>query len=359
MNNLKEIDILDKSKLALSNLFDNTITLKDSKTTFDNNQVDGILAINSTELSFIVIAKPTIGRISKIIKDYELNPDYKKKPIIITDYATEDLMKYFREQGIFFIDSVGNCFIDLPHFKILVEGRDNIFQEVNTKRAFQKTGLKLLFYLFKKPDLLNETYRKIAEKTKISLGSIANIFDELKADGFIVERNNHKKHLSNLKLLLTKWAISYTEVLRPSLHRGYFTPIDLDDQKRWFVDNKEGDLFLGGEFGAYYLDRYLKPERLIIYSNIRLSELAKTYKIVPASKLAIERNRIEVLEKFWVDDFDNNLLDYYNSLGNQIVDPILIYADLIVSNNYRNVETAEAILDNELRDRFKRYNLQW
>ena len=48
-----------------------------------------------------------------------------------------------------------------------------------------------------------------------------------------------------------------------------------------------------------------------------------------------------------------------NKKVKNIVGPILIYADLMMSSDYRSRETAQNILENEIRDKFIRYNFQW
>lgn len=363
MNDIASIDIFDKSALALATLFKDGITLNDKLIPLNKDiGVDGILKINSTELSFIVLAHPTIGKISKAYKDYFSNSNKKRQPIFIIDYATKELVQFFRKENLFFVDTVGNCFIDLPNLKVFVAGRKVIVKEPIVKRAFQKTGLKLIYNLLINPNLASETYRQIATQTKISLASIGYIFEELKEDKFLVEINKEKKQLSNIKRLITKWAISYGENLRPKIHRGYFTPFDEKIFKTEIeLSSNAEELAISGAYGAYLLNGAIKPEKIIIYTNERISKLAKKYKIVPLGQQRESATSIEILERFW-EDGSNLVKLNFNEVPNEkstLVSPILIYADLMQSNNYRSIETAENILNNEIRHRFLQNNFQW
>lgn len=364
MNTIKEIDILDRSSLSLNNIFSNKIHFKDKPISANkSNFVDGILNINSKEFLYTVMDNPTIGRINSQFKKIEKSITSIENHIFILDYANKALIHFFKNANISFVDTAGNCYINLPDLHIFVEGQENLFGEQisKKKRAFQKTGLKLLFQLLISPDLANETYRAISEKTNISLASIGYIFEELKNDGFIIEVNKQQKRLSNLKRLIIKWAISYTELLRPTINRGHFTSFDPNLLKDKLENINDNALFFGGEYGAYFLNASIKPNpnNIIIYTDSRLSKLAQQYKIVPLGKNNIKPIKIELIEQFWLDNVQES--DAHNGYGvtSKIVDPILIYADLMLSNNYRSIETAEKILNNEIRDKFIRHKFQW
>lgn len=363
MNNIKEIDILDKSKLALTDLFKDNISLNEQQVRSSKEYgIDGIIKINASEFNFVVLSRPNIGTIIKTIKT-KINLDNQpRNPIFIVDFANKELVNFFRKENLFFVDTVGNCFINLPSLNVFVEGRKSTVKEPLIKRAFQKTGLKLIYQLFINPELASETYREIANKTKISLASIGYIFDELLEDGYLIAVNNQKKQLSNIKRLITKWAMSYGENLRPKIHRGYFSSLD----KKYTINQINsssiaGKLAISGEFGAHSLYGSIKPERLVIYTNERLSKLAEKYEIIPVRTSSKQDNQIEVLEKFWMDDSVMIKLnvDELSTSNHQIVAPILIYADLMLSNNYRSIETAENLLNNEIRNQFLQYNFQW
>lgn len=362
MNAIQEQDILDKSKLSLKQIFGDELFIKDKPFSNKNSIIDGVLKINSVIFHYIIVSQTRLERLLNAIESNEFNShnnDYT--PLIIIDYATKGTIDLLKEKQVFFIDSSGNCYINLPNFKIHVEGKKNeVTPYLKKKRAFQKTGLKLIYQLFIDSSLTNLSYREISTKTDVSLASVSYIFDELKEDGFITEVSGTKKNLSNIQRLIQKWSISYAEILRPKIHRGYL--LNIKDDFRFndllvkIDKNEVSDFFIGGEYAANLLNNSIKPQKVILYSNERLSKIADKYNLVPITKLKDNKFEIEILEKFWLENNVNQ-----KSISNKInlVDPILIYADLIASNNHRSVITAEQILKNEVRNKFRKHNLLW
>ncbi|MEN0051328.1 MAG: type IV toxin-antitoxin system AbiEi family antitoxin, partial [Bacteroidota bacterium] len=309
------------------------------------------------KLSYSILNKPTIGRIERKVKAYNKinNNTTQNQPLFILDYASEELAQYFRRKNLFFIDAVGNCFINLPNLKIAVEGKKHIVEVSPNRRAFQKTGLKLIFQILQSPDLVSLNYREIAQQTGISLASVGYVLDELKEDGFLIAAEKQKRRLSNVKRLVYKWSNAYAENLRPKIHRGNFIFLAKDSTLSALITSiRDNNIYVGGEFGASLLNHSIKPEKLILYTNNRLSQLAQKHQIVPKGKLNTSTHQIEIFEKFWQKK--TSLKQDHLHL---VTAPILIYADLMLSNKVRNIETAEAILNNEIRHRFLKDNLQW
>jgi hypothetical protein len=126
---------------------------------------------------------------------------------------------------------------------------------------------------------------------------------------------------------------AYPEQLRPKLGLGRFKADDPDWWKH--VDITGYNACWGGEVAAAKLTRHLKPEKVIIYAP------------EPPGKLIIEQKLrkttggdIEILKSFWKFDHE------FHALG--IAPPLLIYADLMVTGDDRNIETAEIIYDKYL-----------
>lgn len=352
MNKIKKTDILDKAKLTLEDLFKDEVTLSDKDWTSNNDTgADGHLLFNGIEFPFITLPQPTTGKIVRSVNKLSK----EKKTLFILDYASPEMINFLRTNKLFFVDTAGNCYVNLPDFKIVIEGRKNVSGKLpDTKVAFQKTGLKLIYQLLIEPELVCENYRTIASKTGISLASVSNIFEELQEDKFIAGTNK-KRSLSRVERLVTKWAMGYEDVLRPKIHRGYFRALN-PDIKTLMETNVENNIYFGGQYGAYFLNNSITAQDPILFSNIRLGEMVRKYKIVPFNRPEYsQQKRIEVLEVFW----NTEQLKGNKSKKANIVDPILIYADLMISNDFRSIETANNILDNEIRNKFIQYQLLW
>lgn len=351
MNKIKEADILDKAKLTLEDIFEGELTLVDKNWTSNGDKgIDGHLLFNGVEFPFIVFAQATTG---KIVKSVNKLPK-EKNILFILDYAKPEMIHFLRENKLFFVDTAGNCYVDLPNFKIFIQGEKNRYGKLpDTKIAFQKTGLKLIYQLLIEPELLSENYRAIASKTGVSLASVNNIFEELKEDNFIIEINNKKRNLYNVERLVTKWAINYTDILRPKIHRGYFRPLNPKmDVSKNILTEKNRQTYIGGQLAAQHLNGQIIASTSALFSNSRLSKLVEKYHIVPISRATKETN-IEVLEMFWSEKTGHNVTK------DKLTDPVLIYAELLNSNDFRSVQAAQNILEHEIRDKFIGYKFQW
>jgi len=73
-----------------------------------------------------------------------------------------DLLK---EMDIPFVDTVGNAYINEPPLLIFLQGNKPVdkFREKPTARAFQPTGLQLIFAFLCNPGLENAPFREIAK----------------------------------------------------------------------------------------------------------------------------------------------------------------------------------------------------
>ena len=100
-------------------------------------------------------------------------------------------------------------------------------------RAFNKTGLKLIFTLLQRPDRVHETYRTLASLAGVSLGAVKYVITDLEQLGYVVTVGQSRRQLKNGHDLLDKWVAGYVETLRPRLIRGTFRPLDPDWHQRW------------------------------------------------------------------------------------------------------------------------------
>jgi len=362
MNKIKEADILDKAKLVLEDVFKGELTLVDENWSSNRNKgFDGHLLFNNDfKFAFTIISEDNIGSLKKIVKSSKNG--LVKNIVFILKYTSPDINSFLKENDTFFIDASGNCYINLPTLKVHVEGRQQVFKKLpGSKVAFQKAGLKLIYQLLVEPELTRETYRNIAKIAGISSGSAYRIFEELEKEGFVIVDSQvtprRGRSLSNVEMLITKWAMSYAEVLRPKIHRGYFRSLSSDLASHIVSDNSNNEIYFGGPLGASHLNKEIVAQKPILFSNIRLSKMAEKYRIVPTSEFRQKYEQIEVLEVFW--NTDRVSTEKKNGKANNLVDPILIYADLIASNDFRSREAAKNILKNEIRDKFRQYNFQW
>lgn len=317
---------------AIASLEDTTgipIVIEKARKTYDV-----ILQISNE--TFYCIAKKNAknanyGIIMSSLKDI----NHSKNNIIVTDYLTKNIAEELKQNGINYLDASGNTFIKTDRFFVYVEGRKaKINKRTNQTRAFQEAGLKLLLLLISNPETLQFSYRELAEKTGIALGSVSNIFKELEENNYLLNTKN-KRVLKNLNEIIERWVIAYNELLKPRSFRKKMRAIGNEFSIKSTLNNSDIKLYFGGEPGGQLLTEYLKPKDYIIYTDEEISKVAKQLKLVPD-----ESGNIELYSKFWT--YNLHLKNGYTA------PPLVIYADLIGTGNDRNIETAKIILENGL-----------
>ncbi|MGC9367895.1 MAG: type IV toxin-antitoxin system AbiEi family antitoxin [bacterium] len=271
--------------------------------------------INNTVISFL------LNRINQM----------SEKFLLVTRYVSKYNAEKLKEKNIQFIDNVGNVFINRFPLYIYISGNKppEDFQETRSNRLFQPSGLKLLFTLLSRPELIDKPYREIAHKAKIALGSVGWIMTDLKQLGFIIDVKKRRKLISKEKLL-ERWCIEYPVNLKPKLFIGRFNGPE-NWWKNYNLKSKYG--LWGGELAADKLTKNLKPHDIAIYvCNYEFD------KIIIDNKLYRDVNgNVEFLKCFWEAESTDKV--------NLTVHPILIYADLLAAGSQRNTETANLIYD--------------
>ena len=200
-------------------------------------------------------------------------------------------------------------------------------------RAFQPAGLQLIYTLLCNPGLENKPYRLMADKADIANGAVTLVIRDLKKLGYLLDLGKKGRKLIRKEELLQRWINLYAELLKPKLLIGRYNTDNLDWWKQEKVITK--DTLLGGETAAAILTRYLKPQKHTIYTGENHVKLLLQLKLKTA-----EDGNVELVKKFW--NFDD-LFDKDN-----LVNPVLIYADLIATGDKRNLETAKIIYDKEV-----------
>lgn len=263
---------------------------------------------------------------------------YLTRQITVLPQVTANMADELRQDGIQFIDAAGNGFINQPPLYLFVKGNKaaKVSLTPATPRAFKQTGLRVLYALLCNPGLENETYRAIAEKTQVALGMVNWVVKDLVELGFLFEvgaGRARQLRLVEKERLLERWVTAYAEQLRPKLvlgryrgAEGWWQQAQLDpEQALW-----------GGEVAAAKLTDYLKPQFVTVYVEKDRAGLI----LLPNRLKKDPEGDVELLARFWQPGTIPPRAD--------MVHPLLVYADLMVSGNQRNIETARIIYDQHI-----------
>jgi hypothetical protein len=263
------------------------------------------------------------------------------KGLLVADYINPKMAEILREQRVQFIDTVGNAYLDMPPVYVLVTGKRVPKQKAGLpkgvpNRAFDSTGLKVIFAFLCRPELVAATYREIAEAAGVALGTVGWVINGLKETGFIFEYGKKKRReLIEHRRLLDRWVETYPERLRPKLFFGDFYTDKPDWWKNFDIQAFHG--YWGEEIAAAYYTHHLKPAVSTVYlpKEDKSRFLAQTrLKPTPEGRFQ-ETGRVKLYKAFW----RNTPL----TADAGLVPPVLAYADLIASADPRNQEAARMI----------------
>ncbi len=259
--------------------------------------------------------------------------------IIVANRIFPKIKEELRQnKKIAYLEANGNIWLKQNGILIWLETQKP-FKAVKSKsnRAFTKTGLKVLFHFLLHENDINLPYREIAAITEVGLGNINYIMTGLKEMGFIIKLNKNESKLVKKKELLEKWIPAYAERLKPSLQMGTFRFLKEEDFKNWKnLPVKEGETCWGGEPAGDLYTNYLRPAELTIYTTEARTDLIKNYRLIPD-----EKGNVKIFRKFWRHDLEND----------NVAPPLLVYADLINTNDRRCIETAQKIYDAFLQNK--------
>lgn len=337
----KEIELLENALEALRKTTGINFTIEGMEIRYpDNHIADALLRLvkNGMDRQFVVEVKRWLTPGTLVLAINQLNL-FEHKGLIVADYVNPNLADKFKEVDIPFIDTVGNAYLNEPPIYVFVKGNKPpgiTHKREKVTRAFQPTGLKLVFLLLCNQNLVNAPYRDIQKAALVALGTVGLVMKHLRDEGYILDMGKRGKKLINKKKMLEKWVEAYNEKLRPKLFIGIYKADKYDWWK--FAKINEYGAYWGGEVAAAIVTEYLKPEIATIYIKDKREKLAR---LLLMNKLKQDtRGNVEILDAFWENDYD---------LTNpELVHPLITYADLLATGDARNIETAQKIYVGEL-----------
>lgn len=297
-----------------------------------NQLYDAMISING--IDFVVLVKSAVKRESYLVVLNELNMISKAAgmpALLMCEYVSSSIMSEIAKEKLNVLEVSGNCYIAEGNLMMYVSGRKHVQSNEKTGKAFNETGIKLVYYFLTGSDNVGKSYRSINEETGVSLGAITNIIEELKNMNFVA-LSAGKRILVNRIELLNQWQQSYNKLLKPKLMLGRMKFRDMSAREQWSDISLPVGAYWAGESAANKIDGYLHPELYTIYTEGRLSDLMRTGKIVPDPN-----GEISVYRVFWNSQMEGN-----------VVNNVLIYADLMGSGFGRCLEAAQRILSNAL-----------
>ncbi len=276
--------------------------------------------------------------------------------VLIAQYVKQRQAETLKNQGVNFIDTLGNAYLRGPNFLLWVTGRtpERLHrtdlphqappQVELLNRAFEPKGLQVVFALLCRPDTVALPYRAVGRLADVAHGTVGHVVNDLEALGFVARgpvpkgKKRGPRKLVNMAGLLEEWAQVFAKTVRHRHLLGRYRGVPLDDagKLRWADYGAQ----LGGEFAADAVTQYLHPETLTLYiADERPGPgLLRDLRLQPDPT-----GPIEILRKFWM--FDAPVADHTG-----LVPLPLVYADLVALGGPRRLETAGMVRERILAD---------
>ena len=330
---MTEIEIVN---IALENLAKTGIkgTLKKGAPKELDGEVD--LLIDNQHCRLFIEVKREL-RNHQLPQIQEFAKKYKNNFLVVAEKIFPKIKEELRHNQIPYLEVNGNLWLKKEKFFVWIDtNKELIAEKEKINRAFTKTGLRVIFHFLLDDENVNQTYRELANITRVGLGNINYVINGLKEEGYLIKLNKTKYKLINKKELIEKWMVAYKDRLKPALFIGRFKFLKDEDYIKWKqLQFKNRNTIWGGEPAGDILTNYLKPGELTIYTEETRAELIKNYRLIPDPK-----GNIQVYKKFWEVNNETN-----------IAPPILAYVDLMNTGDPRNIETAQKIYNNVLQNK--------
>jgi hypothetical protein len=257
-------------------------------------------------------------------------------PLLVAPYITPGTAERCRNLRLAFMDTAGNAYLERPGLLVWVIGQERPTELKRHRfRALHPAGLQITFALLCRPYLVQATYRAIAQAANVALGTIGPVIRDLEARGF-VRASAEGRRLLEPQRLLEEWVTHYHTALRTKLNPRRFEG-DVEALEK--ADLEGYGACWGGEVAADRLTHMLQPATFTIYAREPIGALIAGQRL-----RARPGGRIEVLDIFW------NLDPEPDRPG--LVPPPLIYADLLATQDARNIEAAKLIYDQFIEPAF-------
>jgi hypothetical protein len=253
------------------------------------------------------------------------------RPLLVADYVTPPMAETLRARGIPFADAAGNIFLEQAPLLVWIQGqrpKKDIPDAGRGGRAFQASGLTVLFALICNPEWVALPYRTLAHKAGVAHGTVGWVMAELPRLGFLAVVHG-RRQLQRRGPLLQQWAQFYPKVLRPKLLLGRYHVQDLAWWEALNPANYGAEF--GGEPAGARLTKHLRPGTATFYAE-RVDP-----RLVVKLKLRADpaEGNVEFLRKFW----------NFAGQGRAIVPAPLVYADLMSTGEARSMETARMVYE--------------
>ena len=256
------------------------------------------------------------------------------KFLLISHAVSEPLAQELRNRKIWFVDMVGNVYVDLPGQLLLFVAGLKPAQSATrpTAKRLSEQGARVLFQLLRHGPEIRATYRDLVLATDVSLGMISKLATKWRNEGLIRRAGRGAYMVLQPAKVLQLWCDAYAEQLAPKLLIGrYRSAQDKDFAGLLQSPGKPLPAVIGGEVAADVLTGHLRAGGLHLYmSEDDAVRIRQELRLAPSESGTIELRRA----------FSSDLAGKETAYGMPLAHSALVYAELMADGDDRLAETA-------------------
>jgi len=267
-----------------------------------------------------------------------------ERRILFADYVTASLANRLREREFWFVDACGNAYLEqLGGLFIFTVGCRPPRGQPRKGQYFSETGAKVLYYLLYHGPQICATYRDIRQAVGVSLDKISKTFNELRGERLLISAGRGQYEILNPSKLLDRWSDAYAAKLRSRILLGRFRSSFGAEFTKMFEEvgrkkQLEG-IVVGGEYAGDRLTGYLRARALNLYVPVnRANAVRRVLRLAPS-----QEGNINLYEAF-----AQSLGEPRGRSRPAIAHPVLVYAELLATDDPRCGETALRLKEKHL-----------
>ena len=298
------------------------------------NGSDVALRVAGTRLRYACEVKRNIDR-SAMLDDIKARSPSNRDTLLVCPALTNTMATRCRELDLQFIDTAGNAYLtNREGILINVMGRKpDKALAIDSDMSITPAALRMMFAFLAQPSMLNAPYREISSAVQVSTGAIGKALEAMESRGFIGTTPQGTRIVNSAQTMLSEWATGYVSRLKPKLKKFRFTATNPPDLIHTWAPELRRSAW-SGEVAAEKVTNHLNPSTITIYMDI--DNGGEFQDMVKRLRLRGDPNGpIEVVQAFWNMDF------FFENFPT--VPLHLIYADLLGSNDSRNLLVAKQI----------------
>ena len=264
--------------------------------------------------------------------------------LLCAPYISPRAAEMCREQGVSYLDGVGNCWIVAPGLFVHIAGRPNRPTVSKAVDPFSRKSSRIVRALLTHPQK-GWQVQQLAQQADVSLGLVSKAKTALVEDAYLEERDRLLFVRDGVKLL-QGWSAEY----RPQVKRVqlFAIPRPNEIEKRlaeWCRTNK-ATYALTQLAAAWRYSPMVRYDKSVAYIDRKLetdNKLKSLLEHLDAREVETGANCI-----LWITDDPAVFTDSKEFDGVKVVSPLQLYLDLMALSG-RGKDAAEEVFERELR----------